>query len=419
MGIIALCVVVQVWGMFVDLRVVQFTAQNRSLMPWELQAEVAKIQAWHPISMWGYVVTEHGPLRMISAAFVHDGWGHLLGNMFFLYTVGCNVEDRWGRPVFAGVYLAGIFASAGAYAWMHPEATVSLIGASGAVSAVMGAFIVFFFFSRILFVWFFWFWTRMGSGDFSWPAWAAIGLWFGLQVLLVWLESQSSCVSVAYSAHVGGFVFGLLVGAGLRITGIDHRLDGAQQARFDAQVAEEVYSVDPRIAEGSGMLRTDPSAALALFAAVAREQPDEGSIRVLVDGLDVHADAADFDRQLGVAMHWARSRRNAKLAVSLVRMGVDKGASMPLDELDWAYLVTAAAELEDAELVVFATGKLLSAYPQSRYLPKALFETAQAQRRAHRPELARTTLERLLAEHPASPFAQRGQELLRELETRA
>ena len=140
-------------------------------------------------------------LAALSSMFLHGGWIHLLGNMLFLWIFGNNIEDRFGRLLYVGFYLvAGIVATA-AHALVAPSSLVPLVGASGAIAGVMGAYLVLYPRVRIRTVIF------LGIPlPLKIPAWAMLTFWFVSQFFV------SPTEGVAWMAHVGGFAFGALVG---------------------------------------------------------------------------------------------------------------------------------------------------------------------------------------------------------------
>ena len=153
-----------------------------------------------------------GPLvTLFTSMFLHGTWLHLLGNMLFLWIFGNNVEDTLGRPRYIAFYvLGGVFAmatqSAVTLGFGDPaDGAIPNLGASGAIAAVLGAYIVLFPGGRV-FTWVIPFFF------FELPALLFLGIWFLLQLFL---GSQSVVApeqggGVAFFAHVGGFVFGLL-----------------------------------------------------------------------------------------------------------------------------------------------------------------------------------------------------------------
>jgi membrane associated rhomboid family serine protease len=153
---------------------------------------------------------------MFTAMFLHGGWLHLIFNMLYLWIFGGNVEDAMTRPRFVAFYLAcGLLATATQVA-VDPGATAPVIGASGAVAGVLGAYLVLFPRARVISV------VPLGIvfPVIEVPAWILLGLWFGLQALEGVLAFRRPDVGVAFFAHVGGFVAGaclvLLFTAGRR-----------------------------------------------------------------------------------------------------------------------------------------------------------------------------------------------------------
>jgi membrane associated rhomboid family serine protease len=143
-------------------------------------------------------------LAAIVSMFMHGGWLHLLGNMLFLWIFGNNIEDRLGPLRFLLFYLAGGIVATAAQVVFDSSNVIPLVGASGAIAAVMGAYMVWFPSAPILTLVLFFF--------IEVPA----GIW-----LAIWFVSQffiGPNSGVAYMAHVGGFVFGLLVAAAVRNT---------------------------------------------------------------------------------------------------------------------------------------------------------------------------------------------------------
>ncbi len=137
---------------------------------------------------------------LISHQFIHGGWLHLFWNMLFLWIFGNNVEDRLGRIRFIPFYLlCGIIAALG-QALTSPDSIVPLIGASGAISGVLGAYFVLFPRARIL--------TIVVIVPLRLPAWIVLGAYIALQFLYIGGQSQEGEGGVAYWAHVFGFVAG-------------------------------------------------------------------------------------------------------------------------------------------------------------------------------------------------------------------
>jgi membrane associated rhomboid family serine protease len=151
------------------------------------------------------------PLSVLFSMFLHAGWLHLLGNMLFLVVFGNNIEDRMRKLPFLIFYLICGYASAYGFALASPHSATPLIGASGAIAGVLGAYLVLYPRARV--------WSLVPFLLFipvRIPAWLVLGLWF----LLQWAYStglvSDSAGSVAYLAHVIGFVVGVLGGFVIR-----------------------------------------------------------------------------------------------------------------------------------------------------------------------------------------------------------
>ncbi|MEJ3742126.1 rhomboid family intramembrane serine protease [Actinomycetes bacterium KLBMP 9797] len=145
-------------------------------------------------------------VSVLYSMFLHGGWLHLLGNMLFLWVFGNNVEDRLGRLRYLLFYLAAGYAAAYAFAFANGDAVQPLIGASGAVSGVLGAYLMLYPRARV--------WSLVPILFFiplRLPAWLVLGLWFVVQWVYSAGYAVSDAGSVAYLAHVAGFLFGMLV----------------------------------------------------------------------------------------------------------------------------------------------------------------------------------------------------------------
>ena len=141
------------------------------------------------------------PLSILSAMFLHGGWGHLLGNMLFLWVFGDNVEDRLGHVRYLLFYVAAGLVATVVFAAANPLSTTTLVGASGAIAGVLGAYLVMYPTAMVrVFVLPFFLVTL--------PAVLVLGGWFVMQLYADNLAVQANA-DVAYLAHVAGFVAGI------------------------------------------------------------------------------------------------------------------------------------------------------------------------------------------------------------------
>ena len=143
---------------------------------------------------------------VFSSMFLHGGFMHLAGNMLYLWIFGNNVEDSMGHVRFVIFYLLCGVAAVLAQAWPNPDSTIPMIGASGAISGVLGAYLLLFPRAHVL--------VLIPLGMFSrmvpLPAMVVLGFWFVLQLISTAL-SDASQGGVAFGAHIGGFVTGMIL----------------------------------------------------------------------------------------------------------------------------------------------------------------------------------------------------------------
>jgi membrane associated rhomboid family serine protease len=153
-------------------------------------------------------------LTLLTSMFMHAGWLHILGNMWFLWIFGDNVERRFGSLFYLLFYLgAGIVASF-AQIWASPNSVVPNLGASGAIAGVLGAYLAMFPTNRVTII-------AFRFIPFPVPAIIAIGIWAVLQFISGFgqIAATDEGGGVAYLAHVGGFIAGLIVGLLFRARG--------------------------------------------------------------------------------------------------------------------------------------------------------------------------------------------------------
>jgi rhomboid family protein len=177
------------------------------------------------VTMWSVkpadIVAGHHLITILTAMFMHASWSHILGNMVFLWAFGPEVEDLMHPRRYLVFYLLGGLAATAAQVAADPSSTVPNLGASGAIAAVMGAFLVTYPRDRIRSLLVIFVFVRTAYI----PAALLIGVWFLMQFVSLGAVAQQPAGGVAYAAHVGGFIFGAvtarlfegwpLVGAGV------------------------------------------------------------------------------------------------------------------------------------------------------------------------------------------------------------
>jgi membrane associated rhomboid family serine protease len=212
------------------------------------------------MGQYAYTPGKSNFISLFTANFLHGGWLHLIGNMWFLWLAGTVLEDAWGRVMYSIFYIvAGAVALLAQGAAMH-GAPGGVLGASGAIAGLMGAFLVRFPMTKIKFF-FFIFIMRI---RFKAPAYAMLPLWLGEQLL--WAFGPGG--GIAYWAHIGGFAFGGVVALALRFSGANEKLDKAVEEKVS-------WSADPRIEQAHEAIRqNDLDGGIGLLKNLIAEKPE-------------------------------------------------------------------------------------------------------------------------------------------------
>ena len=150
------------------------------------------------------ILSGHQWITILTAMFMHGSWSHIIGNMIFLWAFSPEIEDAMGRARYLIFYLVGGVVAMVAQVLANPSSTIPNLGASGAIAAVMGAFLVTYPRDRIKAVLIIFLYIRI---TFI-PAFLLIGFWFLTQLVDAGAVAQVQTGGVAYLAHVGGFIFG-------------------------------------------------------------------------------------------------------------------------------------------------------------------------------------------------------------------
>lgn len=140
---------------------------------------------------------------LISSMFLHGGWMHLIGNMLYLWIFGNNIEDVMGHGKFIVFYMICGVLAALSHALLDPQSTIPMVGASGAISGILGAYLLLYPHARVLVL------VPFGLiGTFNVPAAMVLGLWFLMQLFSGGMSLGNQGGGVAFFAHIGGFLAG-------------------------------------------------------------------------------------------------------------------------------------------------------------------------------------------------------------------
>jgi len=340
-----------------------------------LTAEYVKVSLASVTEQYAFVPAKPKPISYLTANFLHGGWMHLIGNMWFLWLAGFVLEDVWGRWLYTLFYLVAGVAALQFYAWSNPGSITPTLGASGAVAALMGAFLVRFPKMKIEMGWLFLFRLYRFKAAAYWllPLWLLMELFYG--------SMFGSSSEVAHWAHVGGFLFGALAALGLKHTSLEHKTNKAIEEKI-------AWTADPEIDQASGLMD--------------RDQLDEAAT-VLNHHLSAKPDSIDgwnlvkqihWRRQETPAFHEATMKtcalhlkaRNPEAAWKDYEEFLNSGGGTPPPQV-WLDLCKAADDARNYERALYEYARLAAAHPNERQALMAQLGAARVcLKRLNRPQ---------------------------------
>lgn len=212
-----------------------------------ITAEYAKLTASSIEERFAFIPAHPKPIAYLSSNFLHGGWLHLIGNMWFLWLAGFVLEDVWGRPLYLTFYLVAGAAATQLDGWASAGSIVPTLGASGSIAALMGAFLVRFPKLKIKMVWFLGFWVTGFWGIWVRAYWL-LPLWFGMEIYYGKMSGHGD--GVAHWAHVGGFFFGVVAALALRYSGLEQRTNKAIEEKVSWTTDIEIQKVTDLVEHG-------------------------------------------------------------------------------------------------------------------------------------------------------------------------
>jgi hypothetical protein len=323
--------------------------------------------------------------------FVHGGFLHLFFNMLFLFVTGPFLEDVFGRLVFAVLYFGSGIAGALTHAWQHPDSRIPLIGASGAIAGVMGAFLLRLGAERIKFLFLPIFFLPFLRFTFAVRAFIVLPLWF----LDQWLGLKNEASGgVALWAHIGGFSFGLLVALAIKVTRVEERVI------HPAIESEITWSRDPRLVAASDARHRGDLPAARRHAEEALKKDPEGvdAWAELVEVALRSQDAALIGRSTSKLLDLHVAQGEDQLARHLVQSVWDHGRDAATPD----FLFVAGRVLEragDSVWAVDAYRLCAERVPFDKLALRALLRRAEILKATKDLNGARDAVERALA-HP-------------------
>jgi membrane associated rhomboid family serine protease len=352
---------------------------------------------------WIYFPGHSAPLSVVSAAFLHFGWVHLIGNLTYLILFGMYLEDRMGSLLFLLLFIgSAVFGNwaQGYYNLLVLDVNTGIIGASGAVSGILGAFLIRLYRSRVRIAWWVFApllaYTRAGRSDV--PAVFAVALWVLLQVVRSLLQFEGASANVAHMTHIAGFAFGIVFALA---TG------GWRRGR------EEAHLLKAR----RFMAKGDFYSAQDEYSAYLHYKPWDGEIhgklaRVLVQAGDDIGARAEYLKSVECLMREGRRGRAESVYQEALR-GFGTFVLSADPQLDLAFGLERNLKTETA---LKAYQNFLARYSRHEEAPFALLRVANIHRgELSEPEQALACYTRLIEQYPEDAWVDFAREQVRQM----
>jgi len=342
-----------------------------------LNAEYVKLSSSSIYAQYAFVPAHPNAISYLTANFLHGGWMHLIGNMWFLWLAGFVLEDVWGRCLYSAFYLIAGAAALQIHAFANAGSTVPALGASGAVAALMGAFLVRFPKMKIEMLWVLWLsifkFLRTGNPfryvRFKAAAYWLLPLWLAVEILEGTLFGSGS--GVAHWAHVGGFVFGAAAALAIQYSGIEQKANKAIEQEIgwcnDAELQQASDMMEHgQLAESQTLLTsyvaTKPNSldAWALLRQVYTRQSDTKSfLDATVNTCSLHLKAHQVE---------AAFQDYAEF--------IDQGGGK-MPAITWLELCKGAEAIQEFDRAFSEYEELAKAYPTERHALTAQLSAAR------------------------------------------
>jgi len=340
-----------------------------------LNTEYVQLSSVAISEQYAFVPAHPNPISYLTANFLHGGWLHLIGNMWFLWLAGFVLEDVWGRWLYSVFYLVAGVAALQFYAWTNPGSITPTLGASGAVAALMGAFLVRFPKMKIEMAWLFMFRLRRFKAAAYWllPLWLFVEIFYG--------SLSGTSGGVAHWAHVGGFIFGALAALAIQHSGLEQKANKA----IEEKVA---WTADPEIEQATSMMEhgqlTEAIALLKEYVAVKPNALDAWSML-----RQIYTRQADTKSYLEATVHTCALRLKAhevEAAFQDYAEFIDSGGGK-MPAATWLELGKGAEELQEFDRALAEYQQLMQAYPTERQALTAQLNAARlCLKRLNRPQ---------------------------------
>lgn len=346
------------------IRMMEDTSKLQDEMD-SLGTQLAALSSKSVTEQYAFVPAHPSAISYLTANFMHGGWLHLIGNMWFLWLAGFVLEDVWGRWIYSAFYVSAGAAALQFYAWTNPGSITPTLGASGAVAALMGAFLVRFPKMKIEMAWLVMFRLYRFQAAAYWllPFWLLVEIFYGSLV--------GSGGGVAHWAHVGGFVFGALAGLAIQHSGLEHKANKAIEHKLE-------WKTDWQIEQANGMMEHGQLAdALMLLKEYTAEKPNSLDAWNMLRQIHTRQNNSQGFLEATVktcALHL--KSKEVEAAFQDYAEFIDSGGgTMPADV--WLELCKGAEQIEEFDRALAEYQQLTQAYPAERQALTAQLNSAR------------------------------------------
>jgi membrane associated rhomboid family serine protease/Flp pilus assembly protein TadD len=357
---------------------------------------------------WGFIPDELSMLYpLLTSMFLHGGWLHLIGNMYFLWIFGGALEDKLGGGKYIAFYLAAGIAGNLAHSLTTPQffSDIPCIGASGAISGILGAFMITAPYAKIKTAYFFVPVLRPLMGTIQLPALLFVGSWFLMQLLYALSVSSVVAVGVAYWAHIGGFLLGMLAVGGPKIYRRTRRCVIQWTHRREFLHALEL--AQERDWTGAGEM-------LEYLEATSPETPD---IDILLSQAYFQAGSGEEARTMArTALKNGIREKNPAQTITAYYILQNIGNAEELETRDYLILGRAFAGYEKMEQAGGLLAEALRKFPEDSEIDLILYELGDIYVRVRDYKRAREAYTLLVESRPDSKLYESAQYCLRELQ---
>ena len=330
-----------------------------------LNAQLVKLSSSSIIEQYAFIPAQPRPISYLTANFLHGGWLHLIGNMWFLWLAGFVLEDVWGRWLYSVFYLIAGAAALQFWAWSNPGSITPTLGASGAVAALMGAFLVRFPKMKIEMAWLFMFKLYRFKAASYWllPLWLFVEIFYG--------SLSGSSGRVAHWAHVGGFLFGALAAVAIQHSGLEQKANQAIEGKVG-------WTNDAELEQASGMMEHGQvGEALIILSNYVTAKPNSLDAWNLLRQIHTRQNnTKDYLEATAKTCALHLRAHEIEAAFQDYAEFVDSGGSK-LPALAWLELCKGAEEMQDFERAFTEYQHLAQVYPADRQALTAQLSAAR------------------------------------------